>query len=297
VKRILLYIFFLQSTWALGLSPVCAAEQSIVLSEAVQLRIADTFIEDAEYYRAITEYKKFVILFPGSEILDYVHFSIGMAYYRGEEYEKARSTFVDLRKRFEKSPYAIKALYMEALCHWRLKEYDQARIALQGLRYQDPLQSYTSLALLAKALIAFDAENTRSSRHELDSFLDEYPEHPAADAARQALALISQYESIPLKSEALAGALSARVPGSGYVYAGRYGDGAMAFIVNALFIAGTLVAVRQENYAVAGIVGGIGLPFYIGNIYGSAAAARKWNVTVRGDVREGFFVTLDFVFK
>jgi tetratricopeptide (TPR) repeat protein len=297
MKRISLCILFLQTTWALGLSPVWGADQSIVLSEAVQLRIADAFVEDAEYYRAITEYKKFVILFPGSEILDYVHFRIGVAYYRGEEYEKARSTFVDVRKRFGKSPYAVRALYMEALCHWRLKEYDQARITLQGLRYQDPSQSYASLALLAKALIAFDAENTQNSRHELDSFLDEYPEHPAAEAAQQALALISQYESIPLKSETLAGALSALVPGSGYVYAGRYGDGAMAFIVNALFIAGTLVAVHQENYAVAGIVGGIGLPFYIGNIYGSAAAARKWNITVRRDVRDRFFVTLDFVFK
>ncbi|MCK7485440.1 MAG: hypothetical protein MZU97_07675 [Bacillus subtilis] len=32
----------------------------------VQLKIADAFMEEGEYYRAITEYKKFLILFPDS---------------------------------------------------------------------------------------------------------------------------------------------------------------------------------------------------------------------------------------
>jgi hypothetical protein len=69
-----------------------------------------------------------------------------------------------------------------------------------------------------------------------------------------------------------------------------------AFFINALFIAGTVTAVRMENYALAGIVGGVGLPFYIGNIYGSANAAKKWNIGVRRELRDQVFITLDFKF-
>ena len=61
-------------------------------------------------------------------------------------------------------------------------------------------------------------------------------------------------------------------------------------------IAGTITALNQENYAVAVIAGGIGLPFYVGNIYGSANAAKKWNLGVRKEVRNKIYVTLDFSF-
>jgi len=90
--------------------------------------------------------------------------------------------------------------------------------------------------------------------------------------------------------------MSAVVPGSGYMYAGRYGDGVVALIVNGLFIAGTVAAIHQESYAVAAIVGGIGLPFYVGNIYGSANAATKWNIGVRKELREKIAVSLDYRF-
>ncbi len=292
VHPLLLHLFcFLMASSAL------AEEPRIQFTESVQLRIADVFMADAEYYRAITEYKKFIILFPVSDKLDYAHFSIAMAYYRGEEYENALPAFAEVRKRFPESPYASKALYMEGLCQLRLKDYESSRVTLQAVRYRDASSNEASLALLAKSLVAFDTGDTKESRRQLDLFLDTNPPHPDAGAAHRALALVSRYEELPMKSESLAGMLSAVVPGGGYAYAGRYGDGAMAFLVNALFMAGTIAAIDDENYAVAGIVGGVGLPFYIGNIYGSAAAARQWNVKIRSGVRDAFWVTLDFVFQ
>jgi TM2 domain-containing membrane protein YozV len=96
--------------------------------------------------------------------------------------------------------------------------------------------------------------------------------------------LLDRYQELPEKSPVLAGIMSAVLPGSGYFYAEHYGDGITAFLINGLFIAGTVAAINQENYAVAGIVGGIGVPFYLGNIYGSANAAQKWNLGVRNEV-------------
>ncbi|GEM_PF-6383204 len=121
-----------------------ASEKGILLTEDTELKVAAAFMGEREYYRAITEYKKFLILFPESDKADYALLKIGMAYYHGEEYEAS--------------------------------------------------------------------------------------------------------------------------------------------------------AVYNENYAVAAIVGGIGLPFYLGNIYGSANAAKKWNIAVRNELRNRISVTLDYGF-
>jgi len=45
------------------------------------------------------------------------------------------------------------------------------------------------------------------------------------------------------------------------------------------------------------LAGGVGLPFYIGNIYGSALAARKWNLAVKKQARAKIYSALDFVFE
>jgi hypothetical protein len=54
--------------------------------------------------------------------------------------------------------------------------------------------------------------------------------------------------------------------------------------------------IHQENFAVAGIVAGVGLPFYAGNIYGSANAAKKWNNAVKSEFRNKIRTTMGFEF-
>ena len=60
------------------------------------------------------------------------------------------------------------------------------------------------------------------------------------------------------------------------------------------FVAGTAAAINNENYAVAAIVGGAGLPFYFGNIYAAANAANKWNVSLRKDLHNNMAITLNY---
>ena len=68
----------------------------------------------------------------------------------------------------------------------------------------------------------------------------------------------------------------------------------MAFLVNGLFITGTIVALDAENYALAAIAGGVGLPFYIGNIYGAANTARKWNLSLKKNMHDNMSISLHF---
>jgi tetratricopeptide (TPR) repeat protein len=277
-------------------APLSAADKGIILTEDVQVHLGDSFMAEAEYYRAITEYKKFLILFPASEQADSVLFKIGMAYFRGDEFETAAAVFASVGEKYQESRYAPTAGYYAGLCFWRLNRLDEAAAAFSAVATRYPASGDAPRALLEKSLVEFDQRNMAGSREELERFLATYPQDDRAAGARDALALLDRDRELPRKSPMVAGILSALVPGSGHLYAGHPGDGITSFFLNGLFIAGTVVAVHQENYAVAGVVGVIGLPFYIGNIYGAANAATKWNLNVRKELRGKIAVTLDAPF-
>ena len=276
--------------------PSRAAGSEVVVTEEVQLRVADAFLSEGEYYRAITEYKKFLFLFPDSERADLALFRVGTAYYRGEEYEPAARTFASVQEKHGKGSYAAPAAYFEGISLWKLGMFDRAEAALDRVPALDPSSEYAPLSFVGKSLLSFDAKDIAGARENLTRFLGKYPQDPRAENVRQTVALLDRNREIPRKSPELAGVMSAIVPGSGYMYAGRFGDGVVALIVNGLFIAGTVASIHQDNYLVAAIVGGVGLPFYIGNIYGSANAATKWNIEVRKDLREKIAVSLDYRF-
>ena len=204
--------------------------------------------------------------------------------------------FSVLGEKYKASRYLPEALYYEGLSYWKMKDREKARAAFDTLAEVFPWSEFAPLALIAGSLVTFEEENVPASRKCLERLTDRYPEYPGSKNAIEAMALIDQYPRLPEKSETLAAAMSAVLPGSGYIYADRVGDGITAFLINALFIAGTIAAVNAENYGLAGVVGGIGLPFYLGNIYGSANAAKKWNLGVKRELRNKVFLTLDFKF-
>lgn len=269
-----------------SVSPLHAEERSILLTGDAQLKIGDAFMAEGEYYRAVTEYKKFLILFPDSGKADYASFEIGMAYFKGEEYGAAAQSFMSMRQKYPGSGYAIQAGYLEGFSQWKLKNYDRAQMVLEDLSEQHPASEYAPRSLVVLCLVTLDGNKTELSRQALKRFLDRYPGHPGEERVKESTVQLDRYQELPDKSQVLAGIMSAILPGSGYIYAEHYGDGVTAFLINGLFIAGTVTAINQGNYAVAGIAGVIGVPFYMGNIYGSANAAKKWNLGVRKDVIE-----------
>jgi TolA-binding protein len=271
-------------------------ETAILLTDEVQLKIADSFMEEGEYYRAVTEYKRFLILFPASAKADHARFRTGMAYYSGEEYESAARSFAALIEKHPSSEKAAQSRYYEGLSYWKLKRYEYSLVAFSSVAASYPHSDAAPLSLLAASLVALDKDNIAESLKALKRYLSDYPGHTRSSGAREAILLLGQYEDLPEKSPVLAGMMSAVIPGSGYMYAGHFKDGLTAFFINGLSIAGTVTGIQQENYAAGGIAGGIGLPFYFGNIYGSANAAKKWNTSVRNEIRDRIHLLLGFSF-
>ena len=154
-----------------SLAPVFAADKGIFLTEEVQVKLGDSFMGEREYYRAITEYKKFLILFPDSEQADSVLFKIGTAYYQGDEFEKAARAFSAVGERFPKSRYAPTAGYQAGLCFWRLNRLDEAAAAFTSVATRYPASGDAPRAQLETSLVAFDRKDVAAADTNSNSFL------------------------------------------------------------------------------------------------------------------------------
>ena len=182
-----------------------ASEKGILLTEEMELKVADAFMDEREFYRAITEYKKFLILFPESDKADYALSRIGMAYYHGEEYEASARTLASLREKYPESSYAPEAQYFEGLGYWKLKQYSNAKTALEGVAASYPDSNYAPLALVADAMLALDQDDVGAGRRDMEKLVAAYPDYPASMRAKETLRLFDQYQNLPRKSETLAG--------------------------------------------------------------------------------------------
>lgn len=85
-------------------------------------------------------------------------------------------------------------------------------------------------------------------------------------------------DSLPeKKSPLLAGTMSALLPGSGQAYTGSWQSGAMAFLLNALFLSSTIELADKDLHATSLVSGVVFSITYIGNILNAAENARIYN--------------------
>ena len=121
-------------------------------------------------------------------------------------------------------------------------------------------------ALHALAALA-DEDDFADAAHGLD---------PRALGPR-ALELGRRYHDARVKSPALAGVMSAVLPGSGQLYSGSLQAAAVTFVLNSLFIGATVELARDKQYVTAAAAGTAASFFYVGGIINAADLARRRN--------------------
>ena len=75
----------------------------------------------------------------------------------------------------------------------------------------------------------------------------------------------------------LAAGLSLVIPGAGQAYAGSWSGAAVALVLNAALIGGTIELGRRRLFFSASVTGLAASVFYVGNILNAADLARRWN--------------------
>ena len=264
-------IWLLLTPW-----PGLAAE--IILRSEDQLRYARALMEQGHPDRAITELDRFLAFFPEDPRGAEVRVLLAVAHLEAKHYPEAlRRTEELLADQTEESP---RLLLLLGETYYRMGRYSRAQEIFSRVVETAPDSRWKNAALYRLGWARVKTYHWESAAQAFSAV-----ETGAAQGvgARQLAGEVLHGRDLPEKSPQTAGVLAALLPGLGHTYVGRPKDGAVAFILNGLFIWATIEAFRNDHDALAGMLAFLELGWYTGNIYSAVNAAHKHNRKLRRD--------------
>jgi tetratricopeptide (TPR) repeat protein len=251
---------------ALSSDPLTDAEQILAFAEAL--------FNDGDYFRAITEYKRFLFLSPTDARRGRVQLRVGVAHQRGQQWDDARQTFMHLAEQSPDPAVRAEAAFRIGETSFQQGRYTQA---IADLRPVAEHYAPTPVGEQARYLLGWSYLRTRQWQDASQSFEVINPTSPLFPSSRALAETAGEGEQLPRKSPTLAGLMSAVLPGSGHWYTGRWRDGTIALLLNGAFLAAGIEAVSAGNEAAAGVLLFFEAAWYSGTIYGAVNAAHKYN--------------------
>lgn len=264
-------------------SPVYTSLKSNAVSEfqdSIGEQFAEYLFSKKEYYRAIIEFTR--LHYYATDSLKKIIYlrKIGLCHYHDADYEGYEHFMKDNRQSLSSNQLIKTELeLLLGKSYYYQKKYPKAISTFEwsGINIENPLYnemqfciglSYARLFYWDEAVKYFDKVDSLSDRGKISKIL--------CDS-------ITTVYSLSTRQPWLAGALSAVVPGAGYIYSNRPATGIASLIVNGLLFWAGYDAVRNESYGLASAIGFFGMGWYVGNIKGSVNAANEYNFNKRND--------------
>lgn len=266
---LLALLFLLRPEWL-----PAAEESGRYIDEELQLGLADEFFKEGDYYRAVTEYKRFFFFFPRSGRAEEALSRIAKSYFNGKKWDETVSACDEWLKKFPASSRANEAYLLKGLALLEKKELSQARFFFQKAREISPGSALADEAQFQTARAYVKEEKWREAAEEFRKIDRTTKLFPKGEYWAKGLERMDQ---VPHKSPAAAGIMAAVLPGAGHAYTERYRDAAIAFLLNGAFIWGMIESFQHNNNVVGGILTFFELGWYSGNIYSAVASAHKYN--------------------
>jgi tetratricopeptide (TPR) repeat protein len=243
---------------------VPVAEESIPTA----LGFADALFSAQDYYRAVTEYKRFVYLYPEHPEVYRVRLNVARAAIAAKRWDEARSALHHVLEQSQNRELHAQAHILLAEIPYLQGEFERSFARLEQV---SDLELDPAFTLRVKGLQLWSLlEDERLEDAHVFRAAQDLDLHPDLDD-------IALLQEMPRKSPRLAGTLSALLPGAGQLYNGRYREAGMAFVLNAAFIAGGIQAIDTGNTVLGAILLFFEAGWYGGNIYNAVNTAHKTN--------------------
>jgi tetratricopeptide (TPR) repeat protein len=235
---------------------------------------ANHLYEKQDYYRALSEYQRFVFLFPTDYRVDQAKLRIGRCYRREGKPDKAFSYLIRLFNTRTEEPIGPEVLLEMVAIREEQERYPRAIYWVKQFIERYPDYAELDSVHLRLAWLQIDSGRYGEAIAALERIQPKSTHYPRARSLRQAL---QQRPEVGKRSPLMAGALSAVLPGSGHLYAGRPDQAASSFLLNALFITGAVLAFEHDSPVLGGILVFFEMGWYVGGIRSAAQAAREEN--------------------
>jgi hypothetical protein len=227
-------------------------------------KFADYLFCDKDYLRAANEYERLTAYARNDTII----FKTGLAYLFINDY---RSSIDNFAKIPYSSSFYINSNLEQMKVHFLMNDYSGLREFYKKNFFDEDYSSG-----FGKKLFNFSYLRNNMELPEKEKFL-----YPFASSDKDKLTSFYDWKKDPpYKSPAIAGILSALVPGSGKIYTGDISDGVISFLVTGIFAFLAYDNFRANHDTRAWIFSGLTAFFYSGNVYGSIAAAQIYNAKI-----------------
>jgi tetratricopeptide (TPR) repeat protein len=243
-----------------------------------QIQFADALYDSGDYYRAISEYKRYIFYNGEGKFVKNAVYKIAMSYLMAGKYDEAADSFDGISAKYSGD---LKYLSMlgEAMAAALKKDYVYSTSVADRILNDDGASKYLDKAHYLIGFNYMDLGDFKASDAEFGKI--EGTELGGSSASIRAL--LNKSTEIPTRSPVISGILSLIIPGSGHMYCGRWADGIISLLLNSFFIYNTYEArVRKDN--VQELAYGIPEIFlYLSSVYGSVVSADRFN---NDEVRE-----------
>ncbi|MGA8165220.1 MAG: tetratricopeptide repeat protein [Waddliaceae bacterium] len=242
------------------------SQQELEREWGKELKIGIAFARELDLYRAITAFKRSLVLMP-PDCLDrqlQTSFYLVQSYYLGGKHDEAIAAFASgpLPMVCSSTFPAFRELMI--ILYDAYRQTDQKEKAQLALTIIESGDSGTARDL---ALYSAIDEANFSDISTLASF------HPLGDEAAE---FLNQY-TIHAKSVSTARTLNALIPGAGYYYVGQKTTALTSFTINTAFIAAAYYFFKSGNWGAGLITTSLEFGWYFGGINGAGLAAKEYN--------------------
>lgn len=254
-------------------------------------------MNNGDYYRAITEFKRYIFFGASSGKKEEAEYNIGACYLKGGEFRNARNSFQRIRmtSRHSRSDAAIlgiaDSVFLEQAVGLKpiRAYYDREDTYFSPEHYLDYLNEAVTPDR-DSAFLKLSIINTLNFQKEKALyFLDRASSAGRAEGNTGLIQLkqkISKMDLIPERSETAAVLLSIIIPGAGQVYAGDVQEGLLALGVNSVFIYATYCVYTRYSKLLGIFLGFNEIKFYMGNISNAMEAVYRFNMNRRYEFRQ-----------
>ena len=249
------------------------AELNNTINADTQFQFAEHYFRNQEYYRAISEYERFIYFFSKDDRHAQAMYQIGLAYLKGEKYREAVDTFNNLIIQFPLTDFKNKSLFKISEC------FDQLNNCARAVEYLNNILSSTdNVDVLDEAYYRRGWLYLKMRRFEKaeESFGLISEKNRTKYKLKTLSSELNKKNSLETKNPTIAGIL-AFLPGAGHLYCKRYRDAAVAFLLNSAMIFAAYESFDSDLNVLGGLITFFELGLYSGNIYSAVNCAHKFN--------------------
>ena len=265
-------------------------DEGVTDDARLSLRFADHLFGDGDYYRAISEYRRYLYVSRGRGAdAPRAALAIGEALVRGEQWDAAGRQLDGVATRTLDMQVRRVALFGAARAYLEDGRPELAKPRFR-LLVADP-DADATLQASSRLLLAwghFDAGEIEKARELFQSIA--VSDSPWAKDAAGVVASIDKRGELDIKDPIVAALLSV-IPGVGHMYLGQWGTGFTSLAWNGLFIFAAVWAWLDGDWGVAAVLTFAELGWYSGSMFGAIAGAFRHNRDVNRNWRDETIAT------